>query len=244
MLKEFAEYLANQKIEPKDRVVRIGNEKFVINTNGDAKRIQSSLGLSKEVIGVWTLNAVIEYIKSHYDRDEKLMLHVVSPTRIQLLSALKSDGEREILIEAAASVPNFNFDYFIDVEELIISLQAKFVSTKDRDLLLQVLGNLKEENVKNTGDDGVSQSVVAKVGVATVANVKVPNPVQLAPYRTFSEVKQPVSPFIYRMKDGARGALFEADGSAWKLEAIKNIHDYLAENLAEEIKNDKLIILA
>ncbi|MNW60692.1 hypothetical protein D3C74_386970 [compost metagenome] len=70
---------------------------------------------------------------------------------------------------------------------------------------------------------GMTQSVVAKTGVATVEDVKVPNPVLLAPYRTFVEVEQPESSFVFRMKDGPSAALFEADGGAWRNDVIANV---------------------
>jgi hypothetical protein len=95
------------------------------------------------------------------------------------------------------------------------------------------VGNIKEENVRQTGDDGVTQTVTAKSGIARVEDVSVPNPVHLAPFRTFREVSQPLSPFVLRMKQGREGglptvALFEADGGKWKLDAIQFIRDYLA----------------
>lgn len=110
--------------------------------------------------------------------------------------------------------------------------------------MLKLVGNVKEEAVNTIGDDGVSQSVVAKMGVATVGNVKVPNPVLLKPYRTFVEVEQPESNFIFRMRKGPECALFEADGGAWKLEAIDNIKEYLTAELAEEIESKKVFIIA
>ena len=63
----------------------------------------------------------------------------------------------------------------------------------------------------------------------------VPNPVLLKPYRTFIEVQQPESAFIFRMQDGPRAALFEADGGAWRIEAMENIRAYLAKELKEEL---------
>ncbi|MEB9776454.1 hypothetical protein P4K25_31445, partial [Bacillus cereus] len=75
-------------------------------------------------------------------------------------------------------------------------------------------------------------------------NAKVPNPVQLSPYRTFVEVEQPESKFVFRMREGARCGLFEADGGAWKLEAMNNIKEYLKEALAQEIESKKVFVLA
>ena len=51
-----------------------------------------------------------------------------------------------------------------------------------------------------------------------MADVKVPNPVTLRPFRTFIEVEQPESKFIFRMREGGRCAIFEADGAhgSWR----------------------------
>lgn len=46
------------------------------------------------------------------------------------------------------------------------------------------------------------------------------------------------------MKSGPTCALFEADGGAWKLQAIQNIKDYLVAALEEEIKSEKVFIIA
>ncbi len=85
------------------------------------------------------------------------------------------------------------------------------------------------------GDDGVTQKATIKQGIASKTEAIVPNPVKLRPYRTFIEVEQPVSEFIFRMKDnqGIHCALFEADGGAWKNAAMKNVKDYLESALAD-----------
>lgn len=64
--------------------------------------------------------------------------------------------------------------------------------------------------------------------------VVVPNPVTLAPYRTFVEVKQPESKFVFRMRkseEGPQAALFEADGGAWKIEAMQRVKEFLEDKL-------------
>lgn len=74
-----------------------------------------------------------------------------------------------------------------------------------------------------------------------------PNPVKLTPYRTFLEVKQPASDFIFRMKqdkyDGIVCAIFEADGGAWKMEAAHRIKEYLQKELMD-IHNLQLFLKA
>jgi hypothetical protein len=79
-----------------------------------------------------------------------------------------------------------------------------------------------------------------KFNLETLANVKVPNPVVLAPFRTFPEIKQPESKFIFRMQSGPRAALYEADGGAWRNEAMSGIKEYLQDMLAD-VENIEII---
>lgn len=60
-----------------------------------------------------------------------------------------------------------------------------------------------------------------------------PNPVTLAAYRTFQEIVQPYTQYVFRMKDqnGVTCALFEADGGAWEMEAMNRIKMYLEDSL-------------
>ncbi|WP_235888509.1 RusA family crossover junction endodeoxyribonuclease [Streptococcus pneumoniae] len=69
--------------------------------------------------------------------------------------------------------------------------------------------------------------------MASLAKGKAPNPVTLRPYRTFSEVEQPASLFVFRIDKQANMALFEADGKRWVADAVGNIAAYLKEQLAD-----------
>jgi hypothetical protein len=195
---------------------------------------------------VRSLSGLVEYLTSDFDVDQftKRMIQVVSPTEVQVFSSFNGNYNRNNYLTATALLPSFTFDRWYDAEDFNIKLQSAFVKNEDRDIMLKVVGNIKEENVRQIGDDGVSQSVQAKVGVATVATVVVPNPVVLAPFRTFVEVDQPESEFIFRMQNGPRCALFEADGGAWKLKAMSSIKMYLLGVLDKEIEAGKIVIIA
>lgn len=177
-----------------------------------------------------TLTGIVDYGPT-----PDTMIHVVSPTSANLI-AKSFDPEgwltRQTFVEAVHESPVFSFGIWMDLESFIINLQAMFVQDENTAAILKVVGNIKEETVSQYTDDGVTQAVVAKAGISRVEQVAVPNPVTLRPYRTFMEIEQPASTFILRMK-GGKGeppycALFEADGSMWKLEAIKRIKDWLS----------------
>ncbi|MCE7699821.1 MAG: hypothetical protein K8E24_013730 [Methanobacterium paludis] len=204
---------------------------------------------TSDELRVQSLSGLVEYINSDFDGLLKtdvarLIVHVLNPTTVECLTQFTRDKQRNYLIKAIANLPDFEFDNFYDSETFNIKLQSAFVSAKDRAVVLQLIGNIREEQVKNSGDDGVAQTVTAKVGVATVATAEVPNPVVLKPYRTFTEVDQPASDFVLRLKDGPKCALFEADGGAWELEAMRNIKNYLVGAINSELLKGQIVIIA
>jgi len=224
MIREGLEYL-------------VGLGKASIHDENGQKYSDKHLQLIKDAtaseIIVHSLNGLVEYLESDFDTQNNIMVHVKSPTEVECFSAVNSNKNRDIWISAKAMLPTFHFDRFYNTEDFNIKLQSAFVQSEDRDTMLKVVGSIQEEAVKSIGDDGVSQSVTARNGVASVGNVKVPNPVLLAPFRTFIEVEQPKSEFIFRMQNGPSCALFEADGGAWKVEAMNNIKAFLKERLNE-----------
>lgn len=234
-------------------LVELGSKKIVKSATGaeygvvDGRYLQQlhpQTGV-REVLGLHTLSGVVDYIQKNEERrDAKLILHVVNDHRVRLINSLDKYNNREVLLQADAIVPEIPFGNFIEAEQLLIILQAQFVNTPDRKILMKVLGNLREENVKNANDDGVSQAVTVKTGIASQGEVRVPNPVELQPYRTFAEVEQPASKFIFRMHPGMKGSLIESDGGYWRNDAIQKIKEYFTKKLAEEIKSDYVRIIA
>lgn len=187
-------------------------------------------------IGLSTLRSLVDYIKSKSDTmEDKMIVHVVSPTEVQLYSNLDLDRVREYMVEVNAELPQFPFNEFVGHENFIIGVQSKFIPNTDADLLLKFAGTVEGGTIADYGDDGVSQKATVKTGLASKSDAVIPSPVTLKPYRTFTEVEQPESQFIFRMKedkyDGVQCALFEADGGAWRLDAMENIKEYLEREL-------------
>lgn len=197
-----------------------------------------------------TLESVVRYLKGiddereWFDEPTPTIIHIENERCVTLKDiANVAEGKRDCMVRAEAEVPRFHYGDFYDAESFNIALQSKFLDTEDKATILQVVGNLKEDAVRTMTDDGVSQVTAVRTGVATVADVKVPNPVTLRPFRTFIEVEQPESKFIFRMREGGRCAIFEADGGAWKLEAKKNIYNYLKEQLDKEVESGAVVLI-
>ncbi|WP_281885622.1 hypothetical protein [Paenibacillus sp. YYML68] len=197
-----------------------------------------------EPLQVRNLSGLVDYIIHNYDEQPAVLIQVSSPTEVNVYSTFNRDMIRNHLLKASALLPSIPFERFLDLEHFNILLQSCFVPNEHRQTLLAIVGNVKDEHVTTFGDDGIAQQVTAKTGVATVAPVVVPNPVFLKPFRTFVEIVQPESQFVFRMQKGPTAALFEADGGAWKLTAIDSIRAYLSDRLQDQIKGGRVTIIA
>lgn len=189
-----------------------------------------------EPIKMHTLSSLIDYIKAGFDAHDKMFVHVISPTEVQLYSELDVERGRETFVDVVAAVPDFAFDRFMDHEMFCINLQTKFVDSPDRALLLKFSGTVEAGSIAEYGDDGVTQRATVKTGVASKDVAIVPNPVALTAYRTFVEVDQPTAQYVFRMQQNkisgtVQCALFEADGGAWAIDAMQSIREYLSEAL-------------
>lgn len=185
-----------------------------------------------------TLTSLVDYIKANIDTmADKMIIQVVSPEEVRLFSQLNEQRKREDIVVVKAVTPTFSYERFIDHESFCINVQAKFIDDPqtDKALLLKFAGTVEQGSVAEYGDDGVTQKATVRQGIASKTDAVVPNPVKLRPYRTFIEIEQPVSEFIFRMRDerGITCALFEADGGAWKNVAMSKIKDYLQFELSE-----------
>ncbi len=196
------------------------------------------------VFSTKTLASLVELIlkENTHGSLNDLIIHVESPTKVNVHTALRNHLDRFNLYSAVAELPRITFENYMDVEQMNIMLKSTFVQSDMRDSLIQLLASLSEEAVKTTDDDGISQKVAVRTGVQTLSKVMVTPIVKLAPYRTFIEVPQPEGEFLLRLKTGPTAALFEADGGAWKMQARKNIKQYFETALADLIAAGKVVV--
>lgn len=183
------------------------------------------------------------------DLKYSMIIHVESPTSVKVYSQLNGDRKRENVISAEAILPEFPFGRFLDRTDFNIQMQTKFVQEgTDYVSVLAYVGTAEHGTIAQYSDDGVSQKAVVKTGLTQKEECLIPNPVTLRPFRTFIEVEQPESLFVFRMADargdGVQAALFEADGKGWRNEAMKNVQNYLEEKLDKLIVAKKLIVIA
>lgn len=242
-LKEALQYITGLKAESMDpKVVEINGDTYC-----DKQLTRYHRFPFADAINISTLTALVDYIKGKPEElRASMILHVESPTTVRLYSGLIDERKRESLIRAEAIINQFSFDRAYDQERFLIELQANFLETEDLKTIMQVAGNIKSGTTANYSDDGVSQKTTVKMGVE-LNDVIVPNPVKLRPYRTFAEIEQPESSYVFRIMDTDRGPAFklvEADGGLWKNGTMKKIKEYLEYELAEELKEHHITVIA
>ena len=68
-----------------------------------------------DAVRMSTLTSLVDYIKANIDTmSEKMIIHVVSPTKVRLYSSLDKEREREYIVDVVANLPSIDFDRFID----------------------------------------------------------------------------------------------------------------------------------
>jgi len=167
------------------------------------------------------------------------VVHVVSEKQVQVITARSNNWKhREVLIncELTETTP-FTLGKFMSQDEFIIAVLSCFVQSPDRDYVAKLAGNAMAENVTTAQDDGVSQQMATRAGATLGEKTTVKNIIKLRLYRTFREVEQPESTFLFRLKQSGENipnfAFFEADGGAWKLTAVENVARFLRAGLKE-----------
>ncbi len=239
-----------------DRILQLAAP-FVMEINGeqytncdDLYRIPEEL-LAKP-LAVHTLSAIVDYIENDTDGgsrlgdgDRRFVIHVEDYSHVKLYRELNDDKKRECLLDAGISVPSFPFGRWLDLESFIINVQTHFVKTETRDALIKLAGQVTTDSGVTLSDDGITQKVAARSGISLVKNTEVPNPVTLAPFRTFPEVEQPESPFVFRVRkndDAIEAALFEADGDGWERDTILAIRRWLELEIKYGLDKDVVIL--
>ena len=152
---------------------------------------------------------------------------------------MNEQNQRDSIMSMARGAFEERVDY--EMDKVIQNILSP--NTKATAYLLDLLSRMTNENSVSTNDNGVTQTVEARQGVALNAVVEIKPRVMLRPFRTFLEVEQPESEFLLRVDPDEGIGFFEADGGIWKLEAKKNIADYFLKNMGDLIDAGKVVVM-
>ncbi|MBZ5700291.1 MAG: hypothetical protein LAN84_00430 [Acidobacteriia bacterium] len=209
------------------------------------KRLDLIFPPSPKTVECSTLQGLVDLHQGELDdamSKGDLLVHITSPTEVELISR-ESDDHGRRRVWAKAEYPrceSFTFGKWLDPENFIIAAQQGFQRVKvedddgsfvkDLDYVLGVASKISAEHATENEDDGFAQRVAVRQGVALKSETVLRPMVNLAPYRTFAEIDQVLSQFVFRARV-ANGqvnlALFEGDGGRWKLAAVAAIKEWL-----------------
>lgn len=194
------------------------------------------------VIEVSTLQAIASLFALDFEKikDAKPVAVVQSPTKVDVISS-QSDNyytrTKFISCTAPEADRNFTFNTFQSQEQFLISLSACFQDSGDRTGIVKVISSLASHDSLEVEDNGFTQTATGKTGVSLASHIDIKPRVKLTPWRTFREADQPESEFILRVKKASDGsphvALFEADGGAWKVTAVRYVAAWLEANCGD-----------
>jgi hypothetical protein len=197
-----------------------------------------------------TLQGLVDLFTEDLDavKPDEVLVHITSPTTVELISKDSDEhGRRRVWAEATyPGCESFKFGTWHNPENFVISAQQGFQRVKvenddgtfalDLDYMLQIASKITAENSTAHEDDGFAQRVAVKQGIALKAETILKPMVNLAPYRTFAEIDQVLSQFVFRARIGGESvqlALFEGDGGRWKLGAVAAIKAWLAPKFGD-----------
>ena len=185
-----------------------------------------------EEIEVASLTSIVEYIDelSEHELEARLIVQVRDATTVLVMT--ESVGEKSIrahLIRADAVLPNIILNRFMDHERFIIQLRSQFREEPDQVDLLKFVSRVNFTAERVITDNGATQTANVRTVIEgeLVESREVPSRIHLTPFRTFQEVQQPTSEFIFRLQENGDCALFEADGGLWQSTARAEIAAWL-----------------
>ena len=173
----------------------------------------------------------------------QIFIQVKDYKSVSVFTSLDGDEDRLYLYKCVADTPAVTTDRFMPYENAVIELRSLYIPNEGTKYLLNLLSSISNESKVTSSDNGVTQQVEARSGIALNSMVKVEPRVSLQPFRTFIEVAQPESEFLLRINDKGQIGLFPADGGVWKLEATRYIAGYFEENLKDLIEAGTVVVI-
>lgn len=190
-----------------------------------------------------SLSALVEYITSQveyrnpqHDGSETFII-VDSVDQVSFVQQYSGLERKRTVFAIAKPITTdvFPFGEWLDLETAVINAKTFFLPSPDLNEIIQTLSTVSKDTGVDSKDDGVTQQVNVRVGIKGGLTEKKEQKgiYSLQARRIFPEVIQPTSEFIFRLRasEPVTAAIFEADGGAWKLQALANIKTWLADKL-------------
>lgn len=241
MIKEAIQYLVGLK---DNKTYNIGGDTY---SDHELVRIEPHVDRPREikVNGLCSIADLIREENAIFSNRLPIYIRVIDAREIAVFTSYDNMMARDALYRCVCDSPFFRPGW-MDHDEAIIKLRSIFVQDgegSDLEYVMDLLSRISKESSVTSSDNGISQTVEARQGVALAQRVSVRPIVRLTPYRTFLEVKQPTSEFLLRLDGDGRVGLLEADGGYWQMEAKRAITEFFDVVLRDLIESRKVVVL-
>lgn len=190
------------------------------------------------------LDSICKMVRNEADHvGLQIFIQVKDYKSVSVFTSLDIDEDRLYLYKCIADTPAVTTDRFMPYEKAVIELRSLYIPNEGTKYLLQLLSSISNESKVTSSDNGVTQQVEARSGIALNSMVKIEPRVTLQPFRTFIEVEQPESEFLLRINERGEIGFFPADGGVWKLEAARNVAGYFEEALEDLIGTGAVVVI-
>jgi hypothetical protein len=227
-----------------DKIEQLVNEKTLLDIGGQKfSPVQLKpivFNPLVDTIVVHTLSGLCDFISNSIVTNE--FVHIIDNKNVQFITPVfGADRKRESPVTAIidSRLETFPFGTFLSQEEFAIRFRSQFERKDgdDSEYVLSFASSLVGGTTIGAEDDGITQVVQVKRGLSGAKKDEAASKpiVKLSPYRTFREITQPESEFLFRIRldlnDAPKVALFEADGGKWIHAAIEGIAAFIAARL-------------
>jgi len=191
-----------------------------------------------------TLGGLIDYLGTSDVPDSEILIVVNNALSVSVYESLEETYPDRVKI-ATCDITRFEFDFrhYYNTEEFRLQLLTNFAQGEIRDLLIDLVSNIRAKEEISLSDDGLTQEAVRSKGISFAEKIKLPNPIALRPKISFPEVPQLAMNLVVRANQNGESVLWSlhaADRQRWELEAIREIGEYLKKQTAE-IGNVRII---
>lgn len=195
-------------------------------------------------IPVTGLDSICKLVRNECDKiGRKIFIQVKNHREVEVFSTYDEQFSRCNMYSCIADTPKITLDRFMPYEKAVIELRSLYIPNDGTKYLLNLLSCISKESKVVSTDNGVTQTVEAKSGIALSQMVQVEPRVIVKPFRTFVEVEQPESMMLLRISENGEIGLYEADGGVWKLEATRNIAGYFESALGDLIESGQVVVI-
>ena len=214
-----------------------------VYSNQELVHIQDKKSMPR-CIDLTGLDSICKMVRNEADHvGLQIFIQVKDYKSVSVFTSPDSDEDRLYLYKCTADTPAVTTDKFMPYEKAVIELRSLYIPNEGTKYLLQLLSSISNESKVTFSDNGVTQQVEARSGIALNSMVKVEPRVTLQPFRTFIEVEQPASEFLLRINERGEIGFFPADGGVWKLEATRNVAGYFENALKDLIEAGSVVVI-